>query len=356
MTQAAHLPDRAWLYNPAVAVDRAARAAAEARQAELTKPPGALGRLEALAVDFAGWQGRPVPVIDRIGLAIFAGDHGVAARGVSAFPQSVTAQMIANFAGGGAAVAVLAGRCGADMQIVNLGTVSPTAHVPGVINHDLAPGTADFTQGPAMAEATLVAALSAGAEAVAPEASLFVGGDMGIANTTSAAAIYAALTDRDGAAVVGRGTGVDDTGLAAKQAAVDIGLARHAPAWAGLEAPEATWAVLRCLGGLEIAALVGAYIAAAQRRVPVVVDGFIASVAALAAVRLNPSVADWLVYGHRSAEAGHAQVLTDLNARPLLDLDMRLGEGSGAMMAVPVIQNALALHAGMATFAETGLT
>ena len=355
MTQPAPTPHLAWLHDPAAAVDSAARAAAEARQAELTKPPGSLGRLETLAVDFAGWQGRPVPTIEHIGLAVFAGDHGVAAQGVSAFPQSVTAQMVANFAAGGAAVAVLARRAGAAMTVVNLGTVSSTAHVPGVINHELAPGTADFTQGPAMAEATLAAALAAGADAVAPKSSLFVGGEMGIANTTSAAAVYAALTGRDGVSVVGRGTGVDDTGLAAKQAAVDAGLARHTDAWTGQERPDAALAVLRCLGGLEIAALTGAYIAAAQRGVPSLVDGFIASVAALAAVRINPSVADWLIYGHRSAESGHADVLADLNARPLLDLDMRLGEGSGAMMAVSVIQNALNLHADMATFAEAGL-
>ncbi len=355
MTQFTQTPDLAWLYEPVAQVDTNARAAAEARQAQLTKPPGSLGRLEQLAVDFAGWQGRSVPAIDRIGLAVFAADHGVAAQGVSAFPQSVTAQMVANFAAGGAAVAVLARRAGANMTVVNLGTVSATAHVPGVVNHDLAPGTADFTEAPAMSQATLAKALAVGAHHVTPNLSLFVGGEMGIANTTSAAAVYAALAGREAATVVGRGTGVNDAGLAAKQTAVHRGLTQHAPAWAGQDQANATQTILRCLGGLEIAALTGAYIAAAQRSVPVVVDGFIASVAALAAARINPGVADWLVYGHRSAEAGHAQVLADLNAQPLLDLGMRLGEGSGAMMAVPVIQNALVLHAGMATFAEGGL-
>jgi len=355
MTQFTQTPDLAWLHVPVAQVDTNARAAAEARQAQLTKPPGSLGRLEQVAVDFAGWQGRSVPVIDRIGLSVFAADHGVAGQSVSAFPQSVTAQMVANFAAGGAAVAVLARRAGANMTVVNLGTVSATAHVPGVINHDLAPGTADFTEAPAMSQATLAEALAAGAHSLMPALSLFVGGEMGIANTTSAAAVYAALAGRDAAAVVGRGTGVNDAGLAAKRAAVDRGLNRHAAAWAGQDEARATLTILRCLGGLEIAALAGAYIAAAQRGIPSVVDGFIASVAALAAVRINPGVADWLIYGHRSAEAGHAPVLADLNAHPLLDLDMRLGEGSGAMMAVPVIQNALALHADMATFAEAGL-
>lgn len=355
MTQPTQTPDLAWLSDPAAHVDTDARTAAEARQAQLTKPPGSLGRLEQVAVDFAGWQGCAVPKIDRIGLAVFAADHGVAAQGVSAFPQSVTAQMVANFAAGGAAVAVLARRAGANMTVVNLGTVSSTAHVPGVINHNLAPGTADFTKAPAMSEATLADALAAGAHHVTPDLSLFIGGEMGIANTTSAAAVYAALTGRNGATVVGRGTGVNDIGLAIKQTAVDRGLTQHAATWANQDQANATLTILRCLGGLEIAALTGAYIAAAQRGIPSVVDGFIASVAALAAVRINPRVADWLIYGHRSAEAGHAQVLADLHASPLLDLEMRLGEGSGAMMAVPVIQNALALHADMATFAEAGL-
>ncbi|HET7314131.1 nicotinate-nucleotide--dimethylbenzimidazole phosphoribosyltransferase [Salinisphaera sp.] len=346
------MPDFDWLFEPVAQLDESARVAAIARQNQLTKPPGSLGRLETIATDFAAWQGRERPALARIGLAVFAGDHGVAARGVSAFPQAVTAQMVANFAAGGAAVAVLAREAGASMAVVNLGTVTPTDAVPGVINHRLAPGTADFTQQPAMDSATLGAAMAAGAGQVEPGLSLFVGGEMGIANTTSAAAVFAALADLDGAATVGRGTGVDDAGLAAKRAAVDAGLARHRERWCS-ESPEtAALAVLECLGGLEIAALVGAFIAAAQRAVPVLVDGFISSVAALAAVRLNAGVADWLIFGHRSAEAGHARVLEALGAKALLDLDMRLGEGSGAMIAIPVIRAALAVHAKMATFAD----
>lgn len=350
------MTDPNWLFDPAAQPDEAARAAAVTRQNQLTKPPGSLGRLETLAIDFAAWQGTEIPNLARVGLAVFAADHGVAAQGVSAFPQEVTAQMVANFAAGGAAVAVLAREAGADMAVVNLGTVTPTDDVPGVINHRLAPGTVDFTRGPAMDRAALGAALAAGAAQVDPDLSLFIGGEMGIANTTSAAAVFAALADLDGAATVGRGTGVDDSGLAAKRAAVDAGLARHRRRWAEQPVPEAAMTILECLGGLEIVALAGAYVAAAQRGVPVLVDGFISSVAALAAVRLNAGVAGWLIFGHRSAETGHARVLEALAAQPLLDLDMRLGEGSGAMTAMSVIRAALAVHARMATFADAGVT
>lgn len=350
------MPELNWLFDPAAQPDEGARAAAIERQNQLTKPPGSLGRLETLATDFAAWQGTAMPTLERVGLAVFAGDHGVAAQGVSAFPQAVTAQMVANFAAGGAAVAVLAREAGAAMAVVNLGTVTPTDDVPGVHNHRLAPGTADFTLEPAMDRPTLAAALRAGADQVGADLSLFVGGEMGIANTTSAAAVFAALADLDGAATVGRGTGVDDAGLAAKQAAVDAGLARHCERWAGQRVPQTALAILECLGGLEIAALVGAYVAAAQRGVPVLVDGFISSVAALAAVRLNAGVAGWLIFGHRSAEIGHARVLDALAARPLLDLDMRLGEGSGAMAALGVIRSALAIHGKMATFADAGVS
>ncbi|MGN8158972.1 nicotinate-nucleotide--dimethylbenzimidazole phosphoribosyltransferase [Salinisphaera sp. RV14] len=349
------MPDFDWLFEPAAQPDESARAAAIERQNQLTKPPGSLGRLETLATDFAAWQGTDKPVLNRVGLAVFAADHGVAARGVSAFPQEVTAQMVANFAAGGAAVAVLAREAGADMAVVNLGTVTPADDVPGVVNHRLAPGTADFTRGPAMDGPTLSAALRVGADQVNAELSLFVGGEMGIANTTSAAAVFAALADLDGAATVGRGTGVDDAGLAAKRAAVDAGLARHRVRWTAQSLPDAALAVLECLGGLEIAALAGAYVAAAQRGVPVLVDGFISSVAALAAVHLNAGVAGWLIFGHRSAEGGHGRVLEALAAEPLLDLNMRLGEASGAMVALGVIRSALAVHGRMATFADAGV-
>lgn len=349
------MSDTDWLFNPVAAPDEAARARAIERQNQLTKPPGSLGRLETIATDFAAWQGNDRPALDRIDLAVFAADHGVAARGVSAFPQAVTAQMIGNFARGGAAVAVLAREHGADMAVINLGTATPIEAGLGVIDRQLAPGTADFTQRAAMDTATLGAALAIGAEHVRVDQSLFVGGEMGIANTTSAAAVFAAMADLDGRASVGRGTGVDDAGMAAKREAVDAGLARHRARWHDESTPRATLAMLETLGGLEIAALVGAYVAAAQRGVPILVDGFISSVAALAATRINAGVAGWLLFGHRSAEAGHTRALDALGARPLLDLDMRLGEASGAMTAIGVIRSALAVHAEMATFAEAGI-
>lgn len=344
-----------WTVNPVAAIDGQAKAAANARQAQLTKPPGSLGRLETLAESFAGWQGQPQPQLATIDVCVFAADHGVAARGVSAFPQAVTAQMIANFAAGGAAVSVLARQHGARLAVVNMGIVGTLAQSAGVIDRTVAPGTADFTQGPAMTDATLAQALAAGRAQVDDAAQLFIGGEMGIGNTTSAAAMLAALTHADPADVVGRGTGVDDAGLARKQAVVAEALARHAPSWAGYAEPERARRILACVGGLEIAALVGAMIAAAQAGVPVLVDGFITTVAALAACRINPGVGDWLLFAHRSAEAGHARALAALDAEPLLDLGMRLGEGSGAVLAVGVVQSALALHAGMATFADAGV-
>ena len=344
-----------WTLEPVAAIDGDAVAAAQARQAQLTKPPGSLGRLESLAESFAGWQGRTRPQLSLIDVCVFAADHGVAARGVSAFPQAVTAQMIANFADGGAAVSVLAGEHGARLAVVNMGIVGTLVESAGVIDCTVASGTADFTHGPAMTDATLVAALAAGRAQVDSAAQLFIGGEMGIGNTTSAAAMLAALTDARPADVVGRGTGVDDAGLARKHAVVAEALARHGPNWSACDEAERARRVLADVGGLEIAALVGAMIGAAQAGVPVLVDGFITTVAALVACRINPGVRDWLGFAHRSAEAGHGVALAALDAAPLLDLGMRLGEGSGAVLAVGLIRSALALHAGMATFADAGV-
>ncbi|MES1941059.1 nicotinate-nucleotide--dimethylbenzimidazole phosphoribosyltransferase [Salinisphaera sp. T5B8] len=345
-----------WLTQPIAPIDLEARAAAQARQGVLTKPPGSLGRLEQLAADFAGWQGRAVPVLSDIDIVVFAGDHGVAAQGVSAFDQAVTGQMIANFAAGGAAICVLARRHHARLAIVDLGAVAPPADCPDVIDARIGPGTADFTTGAAMQADELEQALRAGRERVWASAHLFIGGEMGIGNTTSAAAVLAGLTGATPAQVVGRGTGVDSAGLARKQAVVAAGLARHGSSWQGLTGAAHALAVLRCVGGFEIAALTGAFVAAAQAGVPVLVDGFIASVAALCAVEIAPACRHWQLFGHRSAETGHAGVLARLEARPLLDLDMRLGEGSGAALALGVIADALALHADMATFDEAGVT
>ncbi|WP_348764739.1 nicotinate-nucleotide--dimethylbenzimidazole phosphoribosyltransferase [uncultured Salinisphaera sp.] len=345
-----------WLHEPIAPIDEAARAGARARQAMLTKPPGSLGRLEGLAEAFAGWQGQSVPVLADIDIVVFAADHGVAARGVSAFDQAVTGQMIANFAAGGAAICVLARRHDARLSIVDLGAVAPPADCASVIDARIAAGTADFTQSCAMQAGELEQALQAGRERVSPSAHLFIGGEMGIGNTTSAAAILAGLSGATPAQVVGRGTGIDAAGLARKQAVVEAGLARHRASWQGATGSARALSMLRCVGGFEIAALTGAFVAAAQAGVPVLVDGFIASVAALCAREIAPDCANWQLFGHRCAEAGHCYLLDMLEARPLLDLDMRLGEGSGAALALGVIGDALALHAGMATFDEAGVT
>ncbi|MBS63685.1 nicotinate-nucleotide--dimethylbenzimidazole phosphoribosyltransferase [Salinisphaera sp.] len=346
-----------WLQEPIAPIDEAARAGARARQAMLTKPPGSLGRLEGLAESFAGWQGQSVPVLDDIDIVVFAADHGVAARGVSAFDQAVTGQMIANFAAGGAAICVLARRHGARLSIVDLGAVAPPADGAQVIDARIRPGTADFTEQAAMQAEELAQALQAGRERVSAAAQLFIGGEMGIGNTTSAAAVLAGLTGATPGQVVGHGTGIDAAGLARKQAVVEAGLARHRTSWDGVDGSARALSILRCVGGFEIAALTGAFVAAAQAGVPVLVDGFIASVAALCAREIAPGCAQWQLFGHRSAEAGHRYLLLDiLQARPLLDLDMRLGEGSGAALALAVIGDALALHAGMATFDEAGVT
>lgn len=311
--------------------DAAAAQAARARDAVLTKPPGSLGRLEALAEWLAGWRGRVAA--DRLQVAVFAGNHGIAARGVSAFPAEVTVQMVANFQAGGAAINQLSALAGAAMSVHPLALDRPTA---------------DFTTGPAMSDAELVEALQTGWNAVDPEADLFVAGEMGIANTTSAAAIAAALFGGSGWA--GRGTGVDDAGLARKEAAVAAGLAAHA---GHLDDPVE---VLRRLGGREIAAMTGAYLAARMHRVPVVLDGFIGCAAAAVLHKARPGALDHCIAGHLSAEGAHGRLLGAIGKEPLLSLGMRLGEGSGAALALGVIRGAVACHRGMATFTEAGVS
>lgn len=314
------------------APDSAAVAAAEARNGMLTKPPGALGRLESVAIWMAGWQGTDKPSAAAPQIAIFAGNHGIAARGVSAFPAEVTVQMVANFQHGGAAINQLAKAFGARLDVHAL---------------DLDRPTADFTQGPAMTEAEVISALRVGWEAVDPQADLFVAGEMGIGNTTVAAALAAALFGGTGWA--GRGTGVDDAGLARKEAVVAEGLARHR---AVLDDP---LQVLRCLGGREIAAMVGAFARARIERVPVILDGFIACAAAAVLARAVPGALDHCIAGHLSAEGAHQRLLDALGKVPLLALGLRLGEGSGAALAIAVVQGAVACHSGMATFAEAGV-
>ncbi|MDX1757854.1 MAG: nicotinate-nucleotide--dimethylbenzimidazole phosphoribosyltransferase [Marinobacter sp.] len=326
---------------------------ARQRQGVLTKPPGSLGRLEELAITLAAQQGTDRPRADQVHIAVFAGDHGVCAEGISAFPQAVTGQMIANFASGGAAISVMARHLDATLEVVNLGTVTPIPPLDGVNNLQIAPGTANLAREDAMTGEQVARALTAGDDAAeraaAGGAQVFVGGDMGIGNTTSAAAMACALLGAAPSELAGPGTGLDAGGVSHKVAIIERALARHGSHRDPLS-------VLSSLGGLEIAALSGAILGCAARRIPVLVDGFIVSVAALVAVRQQPATRAWLHFSHRSGEPGHGQVLTALEAEPLLDLGMRLGEGSGAAVALPLLRSACALHNGMASFADAGVS
>ncbi|WP_424943307.1 nicotinate-nucleotide--dimethylbenzimidazole phosphoribosyltransferase [Aliiroseovarius crassostreae] len=315
--------------------DSAAKAEAEARNGQLTKPPGALGRLEDLAIWYASWRGNGRPSLDAPQVIVFAGNHGVTARGVSAFPAEVTEQMVLNFQHGGAAINQLSKAFGAKMDVHALSLDTPTA---------------DFTQGPAMSEAEVVAALLAGWTAVDAEADLLVTGEMGIGNTTAAAAIAHALYGGAASDWAGRGTGVDDAGLSLKAQVVAEGLAANPSAKGdGLEA-------LRCLGGREIAAMAGAIARARVEGIPVILDGFICSAAAACLGAAVPAALDHAVAGHQSAEGAHGQILEAIGKAPLLSLGMRLGEGSGAALAIGVLKGAIACHSGMATFAEAGVS
>lgn len=346
--------DLEWLNRPLKNLDETARAAALRRQAQLTKPPGALGELEKAAVFLAAAQGRERPRVDSIWISVYAGDHGVVEEGVSAFPQAVTAEMVKNFARGGAAISVLARQLGARLEVIDLGTASGLADVPGVEHLGLGSGAANSTLGPAMSAEQCARAMAAGRRSVERAcregADLFIGGEMGIGNTTAAAALGCALLDETPERLAGPGTGLAPAGVARKAAVIGRALARH------LTHCDTPLEALRRLGGFEIAALSGAYLACAQAGLAVLVDGFIATTAALAAERIRPGAANWFLYGHGSAEPGHSRLLAALNARPLLSLDMRLGEGSGAAVAAPLLRLACALHDGMATFAEAAVS
>ncbi|MBL8298667.1 MAG: nicotinate-nucleotide--dimethylbenzimidazole phosphoribosyltransferase [Rhodanobacteraceae bacterium] len=343
----------AWLQHPARPVDSAARQTALERQQVLTKPRGSLGELEQLAVTLAGLQGKPLPTLTRIHFSVFAADHGIAEAGVSAYPQAVTGEMVRNFANGGAAISVIARTLGAALEVVHLGTVNDPGSLPGVRRAWIAAASTNFLHAAAMDAGQLAHALQAGRDSIVTAAEagaeLWVGGEMGIANTTAATALACALIDASPVELAGAGSGLDAAGIRHKADVVAQAVAYHrAFAHDPLE-------TLRRLGGFEIAALAGAYIAAAQHGLAVLVDGFIASVAALAAVAIRPDCRAWLLFAHRSAENGHARVLEALEAKPLLDLGLRLGEGSGAGIAVPLLRLACALHAQMATFAEAGV-
>ena len=341
-----------WFDDPIPALDAAVLAAARDRQAQLTKPPGSLGRLEELGTTLAAMQGTQQPRLDKVWITVFAGDHGVVAESVSAFPQVVTAEMVRNFARGGAAISVLAREWNARLEVVNAGTVQPLEDLPGVLDARVGPGTANFVHEPAMSLDQLHEALAAGHDAAERGAingaRLFIGGEMGIGNTTSAAAVACSLLGLPAAQLAGPGTGLDPAGVGRKALVIERALARHRS--------DRPLEALQRLGGFEIAALTGAYLRCGQLGVPALVDGFITTAAALVAVRLRPELAAWLFYAHCSAEPGHRRLLESLDAKPLLDLGMRLGEGSGAAAAMPLLRAAAALHAGMATFAEAGVS
>ena len=311
----------------------AARTIAQ-RQSRLTKPQGSLGRLEELVAWLGRWQGREEPRLTDVWVLVFAGNHGVAARGLSAYPASVTAQMVANFERGGAAINQICKSVGASLKVIPL---------------DLDIPTADFTQSQAMSELDFVEAVATGYDTVPAGADLVCLGEMGIGNTTAASALVAALLGGGGERWAGRGTGLDDTGLSRKRKTIDAGLRRH-------EAHHADpLAASMIFGGRELAAILGATLAARRHRVPVLLDGFVATAAAAPLARLNPTALDHARVAHCSAEAGHGSLCAELGMRPILDLDMRLGEGSGAALCVSVLRAALACHLGMATFDEAGV-
>jgi len=315
--------------------DQGAGTAAVLRERELTKPPGSLGRLEEIAEWLSTWQGQHPPEVRRPRVAVFAGNHGVAARGVSAFPAEVTAQMVANFQNGGAAVNQLCDVADADLRVYELDLENPTR---------------DFTTGPAMGEEECCRAMAYGMMAVEMGVQLVALGEMGIGNSTSAAAIACALFGGEPEQWVGRGTGVDDEGFRRKVAAVQAGLE------ANPQAKDDPFEALRCLGGFELAAIAGAVLAARMARVPVLLDGYACTVAAAVLFKADRRALDHCMVAHRSVEPGHTRLMQLLGKQPLLDLGMRLGEGSGAALAINIVKAAAACHTGMATFAQAGVS
>lgn len=334
-------------------VDHEAREQARQHVDQLTKPLGSLGRLEELAIELAGMTGEAFPVVTPPGVLVFAADHGVAVEGVSAYPQEVTAQMVLNMAHGGAGINVFARQIGALQKIVDVGVLAPV-EAPGVYSKRIRAASGNMLREPAMSTEEAERSLAVGidmAEAIIGEgAKVLIVGEVGIGNTTASSAVLAALTGADPQEIVGRGTGLDDAGWQRKKAVVREALALHKPD------ADRPLDVLAKVGGLEIGAMAGAILSAASRRVPVLLDGFIATVAALLAVKIDAGVSDYLIAGHRSQEPGHVFVLEALGKEPLLDLHLRLGEGSGAAVAFPIVEAATRMLKEMATFASAGVS
>lgn len=335
-------------------LDEAAMASAQAQQAVLTKPQGSLGRLEALSIRLAGMTGQPLPRVDRKAVVVLAGDHGVVAEGVSAYPSEVTAQMVLNFLGGGAAINVLARQAGARVVVADMGVAADLPDHPHLLRRKIARGTANFVREPAMTRDQAGRAVETGIEIVTGEVArgldLVATGEMGIGNTTSASAIAAVYTGLPVVEVTGRGTGVDDKGLVRKLKAIEQALTLHQPD------PADPLAVLASVGGFEIGAIAGVCLGAAAHRVPVVVDGFISAAGAIIAAALCPTVKPYLIASHLSVERGHAALWETLDLCPLLDLDLRLGEGTGAVLAMHLVEAACRILADMATFADAGVS
>lgn len=333
--------------------DASAFDAAVARQARLTKPAGSLGKLETLACQFAAWQGRAIPSRLRPAITVFAADHGVARSGVSAYPVEVTAEMVKNFVRGGAAISVLAREIDATLEVVDVGVAADFDPAMPIVHAKVRYGSRNLCDEPAMQEQECEQAIEAGRaaarRAIAAGATLLIAGEMGIGNTTPSAALICALSGARPVDVVGRGTGVDDQGMARKRGAVEKALLR-----ARTTDTAAGW--LAEVGGLEIAAIAGYYLEAARAGVPALVDGFITAAAALVACGIDIDTRDWLLASHRSRELGHELALTAMGLEPLYDFGLRLGEGSGAALTVPMLQMAIRLHADMATFAEAGVS
>ncbi len=335
-------------------LDESAMQAARARQIMLTKPQGSLGRLEELSIQLAGMMANPFPSVERKAVIVMAADHGVALEGVSAYPPEVTPQMVLNFLRGGAAINVLARQAGARVVVVDVGVAADFNSAAGLIQRKVMPGTRNLAAGPAMKRAEAEQALQVGVdifnEEYARGLDIVATGDMGIGNTTPSAAIASVMTNLPVSQVTGRGTGVDDAGLAHKIKIIEQALRVNQP-----DANDAL-DVLQKVGGLEIAGLAGVMIAAASRRVPVVVDGFISTAAAMIAVDMAPSVRDYLISAHQSVEIGHQAMLKHLKLKPVLDLDLRLGEGTGAALAFHLLEASTRILREMATFGEAGVS
>ena len=338
----------AWINKPVSIISSDYVVAARQHQNNLTKPQGSLGVLEDIAVRLSAMYSSAKPAVDRVHIVVFAADHGVAEENVSAFPQAVTLEMVRNFSRGGAAICVLAKQLNADLEVVNVGTVAEHETLQGVIVQRIAAGTKNLSKQSAMTAAQLEEALMAGSDAVwrakKATAQLFIGGDMGIANTTSATAIACAILNEKPEIMAGPGTGLDKFGVSHKAEVIQRSLELHKDNF------KTPLDVLQHVGGFEIAALTGAYLTCTQTGLPAVVDGFISTAAALVAIKINPQVKDWLFFAHTSAEPGHKIMMQAMHVKPLLDMNMRLGEGSGAAVVVPLLRMACALHSGMATF------